>query len=97
MTESTELFQSVADPHHFVPDGIRIPLHFNTYPDPTFHFDADPDPTFHCDTDMLPDPDPVPRQSEENLRPLSVQALHGSIMSLYASIVSVYGPPLLYF
>ncbi len=44
------------------------------------------------------DPDPVPIQSEPNLRPLGyrVQTLYGSIFSPYASIVSVCGPLWLY-
>ncbi len=45
-------------------------FHFDSYPDPTFHFDADPNPTFHFDAVKPPYPDPVHRQSDENLRPI---------------------------
>jgi hypothetical protein len=51
------VFGRVADPHHF-----------NANPDPGFDFNADPSPelAFHS----YADPDPAPRQSDGNLRPL---------------------------
>jgi hypothetical protein len=48
---------------------IRIPLfHADRYPVPTLHIYADPGPTFHFDAG--PYPDPVPYESDVNLRPL---------------------------
>ncbi len=38
--------------------------HVDADSDPSLHFDACPDPTFYLDVD------PVPHQSDENLRPL---------------------------
>jgi hypothetical protein len=40
----SNLYFSVADPHHF-----------GAEPDPTYHFGADPDTTYHFDA--VPDPD----------------------------------------
>jgi hypothetical protein len=50
---------------------------FNADLDPAFHFNADPDPAFHLNVD----PDPAF---------LFNATLQGSILSLQASIVSVY-------
>jgi hypothetical protein len=41
-----------------------------------------------------PDPDPALYQSYVNLRPLGLQTLQGSILSLHAFIVSVHFEPL---
>ncbi len=67
------------------------------------HFNADPDPnqdtTFHFNAN--PDPDQDPHQNDDaNLRPLFStvpQNLHGFILRLNASIMSVNGPPRLHF
>ncbi len=75
--------------------GLQIhrsadPHHFKVDPDPAFHFNADPDPSFQFNAD--PDPDLL--KSAGNLRPLHPPGLH---LSLQACIVSVHGPPRLYF
>jgi hypothetical protein len=59
---------------------VADPHHFNADPDATFHFNADPDL--------------APKQSEANLQPLVYRP--GSILSLYAYIVRVHGPPRLH-
>jgi|LakMenE01Jun11ns_1017448.scaffolds.fasta_scaffold9032208_1 hypothetical protein len=59
----------------------------------SFHFDADPslcfiaesDPTFHFDADPYPDPAPHQRDASQRL-----QTLHGSLLSLLASIAGAY-------
>jgi hypothetical protein len=59
-----------ADPHpafHRNVDPIPV-FHFNAYPDTVFRLNADPDSVFHLNGDQ--DPDPAPRQSDGNLRPL---------------------------
>ncbi len=71
-------------------DALADTPHVGADPDPAFHFDAGPDQTVHFDED--PYINPVPHQSEANLRSTGLQTLHGSIWSLNASIVSVYGP-----
>jgi hypothetical protein len=43
---------------------VADPHHFHADPDPSFHFNTNP--TFHFNAD----PDPVPHQSDVNLRPL---------------------------
>ncbi len=58
------------------------PHHFNADPDPAFHFNADPDPIFHFNAD----PDPAPHQ---------IDATTG-LQTLHASILSLLGPPLLF-
>ncbi len=62
-------------------------------PDPSFHFDVDLDQTYYFDAD--PDLDPVLHQSDAKLRPTDPP--RGSILRLYASIESVYGPLWLHF
>jgi hypothetical protein len=73
----------VADPYHFnaVPD-----------PDPAFHCeDTKPDPTFHFNAD--PDPVSAPHHGCESAS-ICLQVLHGSILSLHASIhVYIHCPP----
>jgi hypothetical protein len=66
--------------------------HFNVDPDPFFHFKADPDLTFRFNADPVPNPDPA-TGLQTSPPPLS----QGSIFSLYASNVSVQGPPWLHF
>jgi hypothetical protein len=85
---------SVADPQHVGadPDPFFYP---NADPDPVFYLDEDSGPTFHFTAD--PGMDPVPYRSDVNLRSLVLESFHGSILSLYASIVSVFGPPRLLF
>ncbi len=92
----------VAHPHHFDGDSDPVPpFHVDADPDPTFHFDADPDPTFHFDADLGSDPtshfdadaNPAPHQSYANLQHWHVQTLHGSILSLHFSVVSILGLP----
>jgi hypothetical protein len=56
--------------------------HCDADPNSSFHFEADPDTTVHFDAD----PDPFPHQSAPGL-----QALHDTILSLNASIVSAKG------
>jgi hypothetical protein len=51
--------------------------------DSAFHFNADPDP--------------APHQCGGNLRPLCLQTLQASIISLHGFILSVHGPPRLHF
>ncbi len=51
-------------------------------------FNADSDSAFHFNAD----PGPAPHQVDANLRPLVLQALQGSVLSLQASIVSAHGP-----
>jgi hypothetical protein len=63
----TCIFYSVADPHYFDADPDPS-IHFDADPDPTFHFDADPNPTFHFDVAPDPDPVPLPRHIDANLR-----------------------------
>jgi hypothetical protein len=72
------------DPHHLYAD-----------PDPAVHFNADPNTTFRFDAD--PDPAPASCQSDENLRSLVYRPSKGFILSLQASVLSVHGPPWLYF
>jgi hypothetical protein len=72
---------------------VADPLHFNVNPDPSFHFTANPDPTFQFNAD----PDLAPHQSDDNLRPLVHRPTMGSILSLYASFVSVSNSPWLHF
>jgi hypothetical protein len=48
--------------------------------DPTFHFDSDSYPTYNFDADP-------------NRATIGSQTVHGSILSLHASIVTVHGPP----
>ncbi len=57
-------------------------------PVPTFHINADPDPAFQISAD----PDTALHYSDASLRPLVyiLKTLQGSILSLYASIVSVH-------
>ncbi len=55
---------------------------------------ANPDPAFHFDAH--PDPDRAPHQSYPNANN-GPHALHGSILSLHDSIVSVQGSPYLHF
>jgi hypothetical protein len=64
-------------------------------PDPSSPFNADqlPDPAFHFHAD----PDPAPHQSDANLRSLVNRTSRAPILSFRASIVSVHGPPQLYF
>jgi hypothetical protein len=79
-------FYTVADPHHFDAD-LDPSFHFDADPDPTFHFDADPNPTLHFDVAPDPDPVPLPRHIDANLRPAMVLSLY-----LYSSIISILRP-----
>ncbi len=54
---------------------------------------ADPDPACQFSAD----PDPHPHQGDFNLRTLAYRPFQGSILILHASILSVCGPPRLYF
>jgi hypothetical protein len=87
----------VADQHHFyaylVSANPDPAFHFNMDPDSAFYLKADPDPAFHCNAD----PDPAPLPSDGNLKPFVYRTSRAPFMSLQASIVSVYGPLLLYF
>ncbi len=50
-----------------------------------YNFDEDTDPTFH----FYANQDPAPHRSDVNLKPMvsvSLQTLHGSILSFHASI-----------
>jgi hypothetical protein len=60
--------------------------------DPTFCFDAESDPTFHFDADPYPDLVPHQRDASQQL-----QTLHGSILSLHASVAGAKGPQWLHF
>ena len=76
-------------------DRISDPHHFNAYPDPSFYINADPELIFNLNADGI----------RILLRIKAMQicdhwtscTLHGSILSLQASIVSVHGPPWLFF
>jgi hypothetical protein len=47
---------------------------------------------------QFPNPDPAPHQSDANQGTIGLQTIHGFILSLHASILSVYGrSPLLHF
>ncbi len=58
-------------------------LLFTVLPNPTFHFDAGADP----------DPDPHHLWCKSATTGLNLQTLQGYILSLFASIVSIHGPP----
>jgi hypothetical protein len=76
----------VADPHHINADPDL---------DPSFHFNTDPYPTFTTSMQIL-----IRVLLLINIiRSAStvLKILHGSILCLHASIVSVYGPSWLHF
>ncbi len=58
--------------------------------DSTFQFDSDSDPTYNFDADL----NRAPYQSVHAT--IDLQTVHGSILSLNASIVSFHGPPWLH-
>jgi hypothetical protein len=57
---------------------VADPRHVDVDPDPTFHFDLDPDLTFKVGAN----PDPVPLESDANLRPPGLYRLYFDSLSL---------------
>ncbi len=92
-----EMFQDRKATYSTSYAGMRIEFYFNA--DPVFYFNADPDQNFHFNAN----PNPAPRQSDANIRPLVYRpsrvpfwtfkppfvSVHGSILSLQSSLIFI--------